>query len=158
MIDLSYYSYQLTVIPNDIAVHWVLEMHDVQRLTRRMMKLRWKYAFHNDFPKWFPFVIGGFQPTARHCFFTHCWDASCYSLHCYIHCQVFYFDSLFPLLFRSGDCDFDAPLFLSFLLTLFSIVFSFDTLRLYHRKFDVDSSSSFNGLYLTFGLPDLVLL
>ena len=51
----------------------------------------------------------------------------------------FYFDSLFTFLFRSDDCNFDAPLFLAFLLPLCSIVFGFDILQLDRRKFNVDS-------------------
>ena len=70
----------------------------------------------------------------------------------------FYFDSLFPLLYRSDDCNFDAPLFQYFLLPLCSIVLGFDTLRLDRHNFKFNSSFSFNGLYLTFGLLDIVLL
>ena len=103
------------------------------------------------------FLIGIFWRTASNCFFNHCCNAICYSLHWYKHCRIF-FDALLPLLFCSDYWDFDDPLFLAFLLSLFYIFFGFDTLRLYCRNFDVISSPSFNRLYLTFSLPDLFLL
>ena len=70
----------------------------------------------------------------------------------------FDFYSLFNLLCRSDYCDYDAPLFLDFLLPRFSIILGFDTMRIDLCKFDVNSSFSFNGLYLTFGLTDIFLL